>query len=233
MWDPIKCLLHLSRVNAKALTVAKRLKMVCPLLLWPHFLAEPSCPLWSSHTSLLAAPPPQGLCAWGSLCLECICVCVCVCPHTSACMINHVWLFATPWAVALQTPLSMEFSRQEYWSGLPFPAPGDLLHLGVEPTSLASPALAGGFFTTELPGKPEVYTTSKPSYSWLYTEKFYLISKNIIQLPLHDIYLYSNSIFAYLLVCLFMAWFPPLECKPHESQNWSYFCLALYSQYLE
>ena len=99
--------------------------------------------------------------------------------------------------------------------------------------SLASPALAGGFFTTELPGKPEVYTTSKSSYGWLYTEKFYLISKNVTQLPLLDIYLYSNSIFAYLLVHLFMAWFPPLECKPCESQNWSYFCLALYSQYLE
>ena len=55
----------------------------------------------------------------------------------------------TPWTVAHQSPLSMGFSRQEYWSGLPFPPPGDLPDLGVEPTS---PALAGGFFNTEPPG---------------------------------------------------------------------------------
>ena len=110
MWDPIKCLLCLSRVNAKALTVAKRLKMVCSLLLWPHFLEDFSCALWSSHTSLLAVPPPLELSTWGSFCLEC--VCVCVCPHTCSCMISHVWLFATPWAVALHAPLSMEFSME-------------------------------------------------------------------------------------------------------------------------
>ena len=55
---------------------------------------------------------------------------------------------------AYQVPLSMEFSRQEYWGGLPFPSPGDLPDPGIEPTSLASSALAGRFFTTEPPGKP-------------------------------------------------------------------------------
>ena len=60
----------------------------------------------------------------------------------------------TPWTVARQAPLSVEFSRQEYWSGLPFPAPGNLPDPGVEPMSLASPALAGEFFTTAPPGKP-------------------------------------------------------------------------------
>ena len=60
----------------------------------------------------------------------------------------------TPWTVACHTPLSMEFSRQEYWSRLLFPTPGDLPDSEIEPTSLVSPALAGGFFTTELPGKP-------------------------------------------------------------------------------
>ena len=60
----------------------------------------------------------------------------------------------TPWTVAHQAPLSMGFSRQEYWSGLPFPAPGDLPSPGIQPTSLLSPALASGFFTTEPPGKP-------------------------------------------------------------------------------
>ena len=52
---------------------------------------------------------------------------------------------AAPWTVAHQAPLSMGFPRQEYWSGMPFPSPGDLLNPGIKPTS---PALAGGFFTT-------------------------------------------------------------------------------------
>ena len=56
--------------------------------------------------------------------------------------------FATPWTVACQASLSMEFSRQEYQSGLPFPTPGDLSHLEIDPVSLESPAFAGGFFTT-------------------------------------------------------------------------------------
>ena len=56
----------------------------------------------------------------------------------------------TLWTIACQAPLSMEFSRQEYWSGLPFPSPGNLLNLGIKPSC---PALAGGFFTTEPPGK--------------------------------------------------------------------------------
>ena len=52
-------------------------------------------------------------------------------------------------------PGSMEFSRQGYWSRLPFSPPGDLRNLGIKPESLVTPALAGGFFTTALPGKPE------------------------------------------------------------------------------
>ena len=54
----------------------------------------------------------------------------------------------TPWTVARQAPLSMGFSRQEYWSKLPFPSPGDLPNPGTKPASPVSPALAGGFFTT-------------------------------------------------------------------------------------
>ena len=69
------------------------------------------------------------------------------------------WLFslsrsqltATPWAVARQAPLSVGFSRQQYWSGLPFPSPGDRPNPGIKPVS---PALAGRCFTTEPPGKP-------------------------------------------------------------------------------
>ena len=59
-----------------------------------------------------------------------------------------VWLFATLWTVPCQAPLSMGFSRQEYWSGVPCPPPGDLPDLGVQAASLASPALADRFFTT-------------------------------------------------------------------------------------
>ena len=69
-------------------------------------------------------------------------------------MLSHVQLFATPRTVALQAPLSTGFSSQEYWSGLSFPPPGDLPNLGVESAFLVSPALAGGFFTTESPGEP-------------------------------------------------------------------------------
>ena len=59
-----------------------------------------------------------------------------------------------PWTVSRQAPLSMAFSRQEYWSGLPFPSPGDLPDQGIKPVSPASPALAGRLFTTGLPGRP-------------------------------------------------------------------------------
>ena len=61
---------------------------------------------------------------------------------------SHVQLFATPWTVIRKAPLSMGFSRQEYWRRLPCPSPGDLPNPGIEPTSLMSPALADGFFTT-------------------------------------------------------------------------------------
>ena len=60
----------------------------------------------------------------------------------------------TPWTIAHQAPLYMGFPKQEYWSGLPFPSPGDLPNPGIELTSLVSPALAGRLFTTEPPGKP-------------------------------------------------------------------------------
>ena len=70
------------------------------------------------------------------------------------CVVSHVHLFVTSWTIACQALLSMEFSRQEYWSALPFPPPGDLPDPGIKATSPVSHALAGGFFTTEPPGKP-------------------------------------------------------------------------------
>ena len=72
------------------------------------------------------------------------CCLLCMC----ACVLNRVWLFVTPWIVDFQTPLSVEFSRQECWSGLPFPTLRNLPNPGIKPTSPASPTLTGGFFTT-------------------------------------------------------------------------------------
>ena len=69
--------------------------------------------------------------------------------------LSHVLLFATPWTMTHQDHLSMEFSRQEYWGGLPFPTPDNLPNPGIEFTSFASPALAGGFFITAQPGQPK------------------------------------------------------------------------------
>ena len=65
-----------------------------------------------------------------------------------ACALSHVWLFAISQTVAPQAPLSMGFSRQKYWSELPFPSSGDLPNPGTEPTTLVSPALADEFFTS-------------------------------------------------------------------------------------
>ena len=75
-------------------------------------------------------------------------VCVCLLSRFSC-----IRLFVTQWTEALQTPLSIGFFRQEYWSGLPCPPPRDLPHAGIEPVPLTSPALAGGLPLVP-PGKP-------------------------------------------------------------------------------
>ena len=77
------------------------------------------------------------------------------CMHSQ--LLSRVQLFGTPWTVAHQAPLSMGFSRQEYWSALPFPPPGDLPDPEIEPVS---PALAGGFFPAEPPGSPQCLSSS-------------------------------------------------------------------------
>ena len=73
--------------------------------------------------------------------------------YASAQSLSRVQFFVTPWTVAHQVPQSMEFSRQEHWSGLPFPTPGDTPNSGTELVFLVSPTLTGRFFTTEPPGK--------------------------------------------------------------------------------
>jgi len=85
---------------------------------------------------------------------------------SECCVLIRVWLFATPWTVAHQAPLFMGLSRQEYWSGLPFPSAGNLPNPEIKPTFPMSPALAGVLlglvclfvclFTTEPPGKPKL-----------------------------------------------------------------------------
>ena len=88
-------------------------------------------------------------------------ICVCVCVKS----LSRVRLFATPWTVARQAPLSMGFSRQGYWSGLPFPSPGDLPNPGIEP---GSPALQEDALLSEPSRKPQVSfkTHSLENFNW-------------------------------------------------------------------
>jgi len=114
------------------------------------------------------------VCVFLCVCLcVCVCVCVCVCLCVSVCvlcylmlspnfpdpkikkvkvkLLSRVQLFATPWTIAYQASPSLGFSRQEYWSGLPFPSPGDLPNSGIKP---GSPTLEADALTSEPPGKP-------------------------------------------------------------------------------
>ena len=82
-----------------------------------------------------------------------MCVCVCACVFSRSVVSDSLGPYE-PVACHGQVPLSMGFSKQEYWSGLPFPTPGDLPHPGIEHKSLASPTLAGRFFIIALLRKP-------------------------------------------------------------------------------
>ena len=85
---------------------------------------------------------------------------------------DRVRLFATPWTVAHQAPLSKGFSRQESWSGLPFPSPGDLPGPGIEPRS---PALRADALTSEPQGKPIDGDKTLETKIWRLTEAFTLL----------------------------------------------------------
>ena len=76
---------------------------------------------------------------------------------------SHIWLFASPWTVTHQAPLSKGFFRQEYWSGLPFPPPGDLPNPGNEPASLSSPA-------RQILYHLATWETHRSSYGYLFAE---------------------------------------------------------------
>ena len=79
---------------------------------------------------------------------------MCVFLHACAHLLSHIWHFATPWTVTRLDSLPLGFSRQEYWSGLPFPPLGGLTNRGIKPATPEFPVLSGWFFSTEPPGKP-------------------------------------------------------------------------------
>ena len=95
--------------------------------------------------------------------------------------------FVTPWIAVGLAPLFMEFPRQNYWSGLPFPSLGDFPNLGIKPPF---PALAGRFFTTELPGKPNYFTIFYYCLFTIYTIYYYLYSWGY----LHIVHLYGRNL---------------------------------------
>ena len=111
--------------------------------------------------------------------------------HNSARVLSGVRLFASPWPVAHQPPLFVGFSPQESWSGLPFPAPGDLPDPGTEPECLVSPSLAARFFTTEPPGKPNLMWRGQ---------------------QIHPVEIFYFSVFI-ALGCGHVTYFWPLKCK--------------------
>ena len=118
------------------------------LLMWPWLEACPSVswfsPAWNENTQESSALIRSSA--------QCLLYSVTatdqhMCAHAQP--LSRVWLIVTPWTIACEAPLSMEFSRQEYWSGLPFPSPGDLPDAGIEP---GSPVLQADSWPSELPG---------------------------------------------------------------------------------
>ena len=97
-------------------------------------------------------------------------------------LLNHGRLFATPWTVAYQAPQSMEFSKQEYWSGLPFPSPGDLPHPGID---TGSPALQAESLQSDLLRNRFTEESSRNRF----IERQYLLTENVYGFP----YLQSHS----------------------------------------
>ena len=125
-------------------------KIVPVQILWP--ITRPHAHFWAYKTYSYQLQKNKIYPSSWISCIHDIYICVCVCIHgvSEVKSPSRVWLLATPWTVAYQAPLSMEFSRQEYWSGLPFPSPEDLPNPGIEP---GSPALQADALPSEPPGK--------------------------------------------------------------------------------
>ena len=109
--------------------------------------------------------------------------------------LSHILLFETLWTVAYQAPPSMGFSRQEYWSGLPFPSPGDLPDPGIEP---GSPALRAEALISEPPGKPWMVNFSR--------KNFHVRSHNTLNLAgkkkksIFKLYLFDYLLISFILL---------------------------------
>ena len=125
----------------------------------------------------------------------CVCVCVYVCMYVLS-GFSHVRLFVTLWTVACQAPLSMGFSRQEYWSGLPCPPPEHLPNPGLEPVSLTSPALVGGFFTTS--------TIWEAPHLYMVIYKYVCVYVCVCIYIHTYIYIYTHiHIYIYIYICMY------------------------------
>ena len=109
--------------------------------------------------------------------------------------LSHVWLFATSWAVAQQAPLFMEFSRQEYWSGLPFASPGDLSNPGITP---GSPKLQADSLPSEPPGKPSWHITGYKKSSSVELQSWSSFSHSVCQPHNLDIFAHLPTVFCSL-----------------------------------
>ena len=121
---------------------------------------------------------------------------------------NRVQLFVIIWTIVCQVPLSMEFSRQEYWNGFPCPPPGDLPNPGIEPMSPVSSALVG-FFTT-------ISTWEAPVY--IYTHKYIYIYR--IYLPCTHIYIYIYIYIDFLMSLLIIALKRTIPCHTCFCKFW-------------
>ena len=125
-------------------------------------------------------------------------------------LVSCVRLFTGPWTVPYPAPLSTGFSRQEYWSGLPFPPPEDLPNPGSGPTSLPSPALAGGFFTTS--------TTWEALPAVYFSVKYYVHGPLVSVSPLESILVNpAGSTIKSVLICSSL---PPPWSKRPSSLTW-------------
>ena len=130
----------------------------------------------------------------------------------ACCCFSHFWLFATPWTVAHQAPLSMEFSRQEYWSGLSCPPPGALPDPGIKHISLPSPEFAGGFFPTWASWEARSWSHNTLTFSLFYkcyeaTEKKNYFYLKIKQQSINGLYLKERGFFFFFRCWVFACYF--------------------------
>ena len=136
-------------------------------------------------------------------------------------LLSLVQPFAVSWTVVCQAPLSMGFPRQEYWSGVPFRTPGDLPDPGIEPPSLGSPALAGGFFTTSATWEAlmklwkiviNISSSTPLSHPILETT----VPQDKVWIPYHGIKGFIQTEFSLSCIIAVYQWFPNLFDTPTD-----------------